>query len=115
MKDSFKLNAGQPTEFVHQSDMSGKKMFINFCARCGTKLFQTFERFPEVLGVFGGTFDDPDWFERTSENTRHIFVDSAIKGDVLPAGFKLYHQHTKHPITEEKLTAFELDVPKEKN
>jgi hypothetical protein len=112
MRSDFNLQSGSPKEFVHTSDMSGKNMFINFCARCGTKLYQTFERFPEVIGVFGGTFDDPNWFERTPHNTRHIFVDSAIKGDLLPPEFLLYHQHTKAPQTDEKLKPFILKQPK---
>ena len=66
---------------------------INFCAKCGTKLFLEFERFPDVVGVFGGTFDDPNWFERTPENSKHIFLDVAQHGTVVPAGFNTFRQH----------------------
>ena len=52
-----------------------------FCSTCGTKLFLDLERFPGTLGVYGGTFDDPNWFERTPQVSRHIFLDSAIERD----------------------------------
>jgi hypothetical protein len=52
-----------------------------------------FERFPDVVGVFGGTFDDPNWFERSPQNSRHIFLASAQKGTIIPAGFKTFREH----------------------
>jgi len=112
-KKDFAVTRGTPKTFDYRSDMSAKLLHINFCANCGTKLFQTFERFPEVVGVFGGTFDNPNWFSRTPENTRHIFVDSALKGDLLPADFTLYHQHTSDPKTGEGLSPFKLNSPKQ--
>ena len=98
----FKVTKGTPKTYTHVSDESDLALYVNFCAECGTKLYQTFERFPEALGVFGGTFDDPDWIERTPDNTRHIFVDSALKGDILPADYLLYHRHTANPKTGDK-------------
>lgn len=72
-------------------------MTIHFCATCGTKLYLSLERFPGVVGVYGGTFGDPDWFERTPENARHIFLDVAQHGTVIPAGFPTYRQHPSPP------------------
>jgi hypothetical protein len=103
---------GQTTVYTHISDVSKLALHINFCKKCGTKLFQTFERFPEVVGVFGGTFDNPNWFSRTKENTRHIFVASAAKDTVLPAGFALYDQHTADAETGEKLKPYLLSAHK---
>jgi len=108
MRSAFTVKRGTPTVFQHVSDLSNKALNINFCSTCGTKIFQTFERFPEVVGIFGGTFDNPNWFQRTPENTRHIFVDSAVNGDVLPADFLLYKQHTSNAKTGEKLEPFKL-------
>lgn len=102
----FSVTAGETKVYTHISDLSALALYVNFCANCGTKLFQTFERFPEALGVFGGTFDDPNWFARNPENTRHIFVDSAIKGDILPADYMLYRQHTADAVTGEKQEPF---------
>jgi hypothetical protein len=60
---------------------------------CGTKLFLDFERFPEIFGVYGGTFDEPNWFERSLHLSRHIFLDAAQNGTVIPAGFSTFRQH----------------------
>lgn len=95
MRDSIELLAGEPKQYTHTSDESGLSLYVNFCGNCGSKIYQTFERFPEVIGVFAGTFDNPDWFERSPENTRHIFTRSAIKGTVLPKDFTIYEEHTR--------------------
>ena len=93
-KSDFSLTAGEPTIYQHRSEGSGKIVNVHFCARCGTKLFLSFERFSEVVGVYGGTFDDPDWFERSAKNSRHIFLSVAQRGTVIPAGIDSYDQHT---------------------
>jgi len=93
-KSDFSLTAGEPTIYQHRSEGSGKIVNVHFCARCGTKLFLSFERFSEVVGVYGGTFDDPDWFERSARNSRHIFLSVAQRGTVIPAGIDCYDQHT---------------------
>ncbi len=79
--------------YVHRSDGSGQRVFVNFCGTCGTTLYLAFERFPDVLGLCGGTFDDPNWFDRGPEKCRHIFTRSAQRGVVLPAGLRTYTEH----------------------
>ena len=51
------------------------------------------KRFPDILGLCGGTFDNPDWFDRNQGKCRHIFTRSAQRGVVLPAGVDLYQKH----------------------
>ena len=53
----------------------------------------SFERFVDVVGLFGGTFDHPNWFDRGPGKSRHIFTRSAQKGVVLPAGIEIYDGH----------------------
>ncbi|MCZ4272728.1 GFA family protein [Maritalea porphyrae] len=113
MKESVSVTEGATTVYEHISDMSDQALWINFCGNCGTKLFQTFARFPEVVGVFGGTFDNPDWFARTPENTRHIFTASAVQGDLFPAHFQLYRQHTSDSNTGKKNTPYILKEHRE--
>jgi hypothetical protein len=79
--------------YEHRSDSSHKRVTLNFCGRCGTTICLDLERFPNILGLCGGTFDDPDWFERGQGRCRHIFTRSAQKGVILPAGVELYEQH----------------------
>lgn len=52
-----------------------------------------FDRFPNSVGVFSGTFDVPDWFERNPDNALHFFLSTAPKGTVFPSGFGVYDAH----------------------
>jgi len=94
--EKFKLLRGTPQVYDHVSEGSGKPIHIHFCARCGTKTHMLFERFPTSVGVFSGTFDKKDWFDRTSENALHFFLSTAPRGTVLPAGFEIYDAHYWH-------------------
>jgi hypothetical protein len=82
-----------PRTYDHRSDSSDKRVALNFCGRCGTTLYLSFERFPGFIGVCAGTFDDPNWFERGPGSCRHIFTRSAQRGVVLPAGLEIYLEH----------------------
>lgn len=92
-KKQFSLIRGEATVYDHQSTGSGKVVHVNFCANCGTKLFLTFDRWPDIVGVYGGTFDDPDWYDRTPENTKHIFLSAAQSGTVIPQDFNTFEDH----------------------
>lgn len=106
-KQDFSMLVGEPKIYTHTSDGSGKLVFIHFCDTCGTKLFLTFERFAEVIGVYGGTFDDPDWFEVTPENAKHIFLGVARRGTVIPSGMNTFIEHaTKNDGTPIEPTIF---------
>jgi hypothetical protein len=92
-RQDVSLYGSSPRIYDHRSDGSNQRVSVNFCGACGTVLYLTFERFPDVLGLFGGTFDDPNWFERTSPTCRHIFTKSAQEGVVLPAGVDVFNEH----------------------
>ena len=92
-RPDVQLTAGLPKTYQHRSDGSGKVMTMHFCATCSGKLLLSFERFPEVMGVYAGTFDDPDWFDRPSDISRYIFLASAQRGTVIPPGVKTYAGH----------------------
>jgi hypothetical protein len=92
-KSRFKLLQGSPQVYDHVSEGSGKTIHIHFCARRGTKTHMLFDRFPDSVGVFSGTFDETDWFDRTPGNAVHIFLSTAPKGTVLPAGFEIHDAH----------------------
>ena len=86
---------GLPATFSLPSDGSGMQIKISFCRNCGTKLFQEFERFPDVIGGHAGTFDQPGWFDRTPANTKYLFLEAAQEGTIIPAGFNTFHgSHT---------------------
>jgi hypothetical protein len=92
-KADLEIISGQPARYSQASEGSGKRVTVNFCAICGTKLYLDLERFPEIFGVYGGTFDEPNWFERTPQMSKHIFLDVAQNGTVIPAGFSTFRQH----------------------
>ncbi|WP_205523953.1 GFA family protein [Oceanomicrobium pacificus] len=87
------ITAGAPKTFDRVSEGSGQAVHVHFCARCGTKLWLSFDRFADVVGVYAGVFDDPCWFEISPATARHIFVDAAREDSVLPPGFPVYRQH----------------------
>ncbi|MCL6729004.1 GFA family protein [Sphingomonas hankyongi] len=84
---------GAPKAYERRSDGSGKIVKVHFCGRCGTSLYLSFERFPDFLGLLGGTFDDPNWFDRGPGKSRHIFTRHAQAGVILPPGVEIYLDH----------------------
>lgn len=92
-REDFALTGAAPKTYDHRSDSSEKRVTLNFCGRCGTTIYLDLERFPAILGLCGGTFDDPNWFARGAADCRHIFTRSAQAGVVLPAGLQTYEAH----------------------
>jgi hypothetical protein len=92
-KEDILISGIAPKVYHHQSDTSGKRVSINFCGRCGTTIYLGLERFPEILGLCGGTFDDPNWFDRDSNKCRHIFTRSAQEGVMIPPGVNTFREH----------------------
>ena len=50
-------------------------------------------RFADVVGIYAGTFDDPNWFDRSPATTKHIFTGVAQKGTILPPGYNTFTEH----------------------
>ena len=92
-RDDVALSKGEPQTYDHRSDESNMRVTLNFCGTCGTTLFLDFERFPDIFGLCGGTFDEPNWFDRSQGNCWHIFTRSAQKGVMLPANMDTYDAH----------------------
>lgn len=92
-KSDFVVLRGEPKIYDHRSSGSDMIVHVHFCENCGTKVNLSFERFPDVVGVYGGTFDNPNWFERSPANSKHIFLDVAQHGTIIPAGFDTFKQH----------------------
>jgi hypothetical protein len=91
--EDVSITRGTPSIYTHSSEGSGKCLHIHSCSGCATKLYVTFERFPETCGVYGGTFDDPVWFPIEPTSARHIFIDAARPDTFLPAGILMFRQH----------------------
>lgn len=107
-KKDFTLMSGSPKIFDITSKESGKTVHIHFCADCGTKLWLSFERFPDVVGVYAGTFDDPCWFPIEPSSSRHIFLGVARSDTIIPAGLPTFVEHaTTNDGVEQQATVFE--------
>jgi hypothetical protein len=106
--DDFVVETGKPKQYVHVSEGSGKRINVHFCDVCGTKIFMSFERFADVIGLYGGTFDDPNWFEVAAGNSKHIFLDMARNGTVIPPGIATFRAHaTQNDGTPEPSQVFD--------
>jgi len=91
--EDVRLIKGVPTVYSMPSAGSGKNVHVNFCNACGTKIYLAFERFPGFLGVYAGTFDDPDWVEVRPGNAKQIFLDEARPDTIVMPGIDAYGQH----------------------
>lgn len=92
-KSHLEVTSGELSVYGHVSEGSGKRVDVHFCEVCGTKLYLSFERFPDVVGLYGGTYDDPNWFEYSARNSRHIFLKYAQRGTIIPGGFNAFEEH----------------------
>ncbi|MCA2011089.1 GFA family protein [Cereibacter sphaeroides] len=99
-RDRFRVTKGTPARYDHLSEGSGNIVHIQFCARCGTKLWLEFQRFPQLVGIYAGTLDDPNGIDRSPARTHYIFTDQAADWTVLPAGARLYPGDTTGPGRE---------------
>ena len=91
--ETFSFTQGSPSVYTLRSEGSGKAVRVHFCSKCGTKLALTFERWPDRLGIYVGTLDDPSSISTTPENSKCIFVSEARIGTTLPPGFKTFDRH----------------------
>ena len=92
-KSDLTVTQGVAKCYDHRSAGSGKIVHVHFCADCGTKLWLTFERFPEAAGVYAGTFDQPDWFAIGPETSKHIYLGMARPDTVIPPGLPTFVEH----------------------
>jgi hypothetical protein len=92
-REHVKFEGAQTSTFDHCSDTSAKRVTVHFCGTCATTVCLEVERFPNILGLCGGTFDDPNWFARGADTCSHIFTRSAQNGVSLPSGYPLYEEH----------------------
>lgn len=92
-ESEFDTTQGNLQVYEHISEGSGKIIYVNFCRDCGTKIFLTLERFSGIVGIYSGTLDDPNWLSVAVENTKHIFLNVAINGTIIPAGVNTFQEH----------------------
>lgn len=104
------VRAGTPATYTHVSEGSGKQIHIHHCPACATKLWMTFERWPGLVGLYGGTLDDPDQVTLAPESTKQIFLSSARRGTVVLPGIPAYWNHAA-TLDGTPERAYVVDVP----
>jgi hypothetical protein len=92
-KEDVELSGATPASYTHVSDESGRWLRLDSCPRCSTRVGIALELRPERYGIFGGTFDDPNWFPVR----RHIWTRSKLRWMVLPEDHE--HYETRAPNT----------------
>ena len=106
-RHDFILIEGEAKVYEHRSEGSGQQVYVNFCEKCGTKLFLAFDRWTDIIGIYGGTFDNPDWYDRTPENSKQIFLSAAQAGTIIPPGVNTFDEHaTAIDGTPNEVTVF---------
>lgn len=98
LRDRFHFLAGEPRTFDLPSEGSGKTIHVHFCPDCGTKLALTFERWPEYLGLYAGTLDDPSAVEVSPETGWQIFISEARPDSVIHGGVPSYLRHSEDNV-----------------
>jgi hypothetical protein len=106
--DRLEVIAGRPRIYDQVSAGSGKIVHVHFCPDCGTKLWLSFERFPDAVGLYAGTFDEPCWFPIDPATSKHIFLGVARADSIIPPGMPTFVEHaTANDGTPQKATVFE--------
>ena len=96
-RDPFAFTKGAPAVYTLSSEGSGQDVHVHFCATCGTKLALTFARWPDRLGIYIGTLDDPAAIRPALGTSKHIFTSEARPGTILPPDVPTYARHATEP------------------
>jgi hypothetical protein len=84
--EAVEFNDGEIRKYEHTSDVSGKKVYVEFCPTCGTTVGLTFERWPNLRALSRGCYDNPDAVEVAA----NIWTRSAQSGVALPAEIECF-------------------------
>lgn len=106
----FSVPQGRPGCHTHVSEGSGKEVHLHFCKDCGTKLYVTYERWPDMVGLFAGTLNDPSVVRFDPVTTKQVFVSFARPGTVIHAHIPAFWEHAAR-LDGTPETPFVLDVP----
>lgn len=92
-KDQVERLQGETRTYEHASVTSGRKLWNQFCARCGAAVLWTLEMIPDGIGVAGGSFDDPSWFRIE----RHVWTSSGHPWVRVPEGVEAFPESSSSP------------------
>lgn len=104
------LMQGETRSYSHISEGSGKALHLHGCPRCSTVLYLGYERWPEMVGVCGGTLEDPSALPMARDQAKQIFLASARPETVVLPGLPAYWGHAA-TLEGEAEESFEVAVP----
>jgi hypothetical protein len=73
---------GEMSKYRFESGTSGRWLQNEFCNQCGATVTWTLEMRPGLLGIAGGSFDNPNWYDIEG----HIWTRSARSDMCYPDG-----------------------------
>jgi hypothetical protein len=76
-EEQLKSVEGEFTTYVRTAN-SGRTIDVNFCPTCGVSVFFRPQARPGIVGVFGGSFADPDFPAPTQTSwtqSKHHWID----------------------------------------
>jgi hypothetical protein len=77
--------SGEAREYVRHADDDGEARVFRFCPGCGSTVYYTFERSPDVIVFPIGVFADPGF----PAPTRSVYSDRKHEWVVLPDGIEI--------------------------
>jgi len=78
---------GRASEYVRHADEDGEARVYRFCPDCGSTVFYTFERSPELVAIPVGAFADPGF----PPPTRSVYGSRKHDWVALPATIRASH------------------------
>ncbi len=79
--DKFRIVSGEPKTFTKAAD-SGTRLTRHFCSDCGSPLYTSSPRHPDIIYVKAGSFDDPTVVKPDGQ----AWTDSAVSWAEIDAG-----------------------------
>jgi hypothetical protein len=83
--DSVEVH-GRATEYVRHSDEDGEARTYRFCPECGSTVYYTFERSPELVAIPVGAFAEPSF----PPPTRSVYGTRKHEWIALPDSIRAY-------------------------
>jgi hypothetical protein len=66
-RSKFRITSGTPSGFTKRGD-SGRELTRHFCPDCGSPLFTSAPKHPDLVYVKAGILDDPSVVQPTHQN-----------------------------------------------
>ncbi len=94
----FEIVSGSPKAFTKRAD-SGHELTRYFCGDCGSPIYVSSPRHPEIVYVKAGAFDDPDLVKPSHQSWTGSVVAWSKIDDDLP-GYPKHRPGNRHNWTE---------------